>query len=588
MIKFLKVIKKIYYILLYKKYKFKKKIRLKILFNNIKKYGDITIIFSNLLKKNIINDIYKIIYKKYKNILLKIIIKNYFLNIYLNNNFYIKIINYFFKKKFNIKKLIYNKNNNKKKIIIDYSSPNSNKPLHIGHLRNILIGDTISNIYKKLGYNIIKSQIINDRGIHICKTIISWKLFFKKKKINKYIKSDHYVGKLYFKFEKEFKKEIKYISNKYNIDKKNALNKSNLFKKINKELIRWENNNKRSIKLWKKINNLVYKGFNKTYKILNIKFNETLYESNTYIIGKKNIIKNIKKNIFILDKDKSIYYIYKNKKIILLRKNGTSLYITQEIGTLLYRIKKYKKFYLLIYVVGNEQKNYFNLFFNIIEKININININKLYHLSYNTVNYLGKKIKSRNYKNIIFIDCIIKKMYNYVKKNIIFNINIKNKKKIYKNITIGTIKYQFLKINPNKIINFNFKNTLNLKGNTCIYIQYTYIRIYSILKKNINNKYYFIKKKNKYNLKNIEKDIIIYIIKYYKILKDTIKYYDPSILINYIYLLSKKINNFYQNNRIYVKNKYEKNIRLNICLIISKILYNIMKILNIPIIKKI
>ncbi|WGH27557.1 MAG: arginine--tRNA ligase [Candidatus Shikimatogenerans bostrichidophilus] len=578
-------IKKISKNLFYKIYN-KKLNNLKILYNKKKKYGDITIIISNILDIKFYIKLGNFLKKKINKYIYKYEIKNNYLNIFLKNNFYRKIINNFFKKKFNINKYIYNIKNYNKLIIIEYSSPNSNKPLHIGHLRNILIGDTISNIYKNIGFKVIKSQIINDRGIHICKAIIAWKLFFKKKKLYKYkkIKGDHLVGKLYFKFEKEFKKEIEIISKKYNLNKENSIKKSYLFKKINNELIKWEKKNKKSIKIWKKINSLVLKGFKETYNKLNIKFNETIYESNIYFLGKKKIYEGVKKKIFFLSKKKSIYFLYKKKKIILLRSNGTSLYLTQDIGNILYRFKKYKKIYLLIYVVGNEQNFHFKVLFNILKKLNLSFK--NLYHLSYNTVNFLGKKIKSREGKNIIFIDNFLYKMYKYVKSEF-KNKKKKIKKKNINKISISTIKYQFLKINPNKIINFDFKKSLDLKGNTAIYIQYTYVRIYSIINKN-NYNLFLIKKKYNSFFKENEKDIIINIIKYYDVLLKTSKNYDPSILINYIFLLSKKINNFYQKNKIINNNIYIKNIRLNICKIILSILYKTMKILGIPILKKI
>ncbi|WGH26546.1 MAG: arginine--tRNA ligase [Candidatus Shikimatogenerans bostrichidophilus] len=577
-------IKKLFNNLFYKIYNKKLNI-FKILYNKKNIYGDITIIISNNLEKKFYIKLGNILKKKINKYIYKYEIKNNYLNIFLKKNFYRKIINDFFKKKFNINKYIYNIKNNNKLIIVEYSSPNSNKPLHIGHLRNILIGETISNIYKNIGFKVIKSQIINDRGIHICKAIIAWKLFFKKKKMYKYkkIKGDHFVGKLYFKFEKEFKKEIKKISKKYNFNKKKSIKNSFLFKKINNELIKWEKKNKKSIKIWKKINKLVFKGFKKTYNKLNIKFNETIYESNIYSLGKKKIYESVKKKIFFFDKKKYIYFLYKKKKIILLRNNGTSLYLTQDIGNILYRFKKYKKIYLLIYVVGNEQNFHFKVLFNIIKKLNLSFK--NLYHLSYNTVNFLGKKIKSRNGKNIIFIDNFIYIMYKYVKN--IFNLKKKKiKKKIINKISIGTIKYQFLKINPSKIINFDFEKSLDLKGNTAIYIQYTYVRIYSIINKN-NYNLFLIKKKYNSLFKDNEKDIIINIIIYYDILLKTSKNYDPSILINYIFLFSKKINNFYQKNKIITNNRYKKNIRLNICKLILSILSKTMKILGIPILKK-
>ncbi|MDH3004274.1 MAG: arginine--tRNA ligase [Candidatus Shikimatogenerans sp. JK-2022] len=540
--------------------------------NNIKKVG---IILGNIIK----NKINKYI-KKYE-------IKNNFLNFYLKNYFYINFLNIIINKNYKINKFFFKKKNGKK-VIIEYSSPNSNKPLHIGHLRNMLIGNTLANIYKLLGYNVLKSQIINDRGIHICKVIISYKLFFNKKKKYK-IKGDHLVGKLYLKYEYELQKELNKITKKYNINKKKALKYSKLFKLVNNELIKWENNNKNTINIWKKINNLVYKGFKSTYKKLNIKFDEVLYESKIYLLGKNKVIEGIKNNIFFYDKDNSVYFFYKKKKIILLRKNGTSLYITQEIGTLLYRLKKYKNLTLLIYVVGNEQIEHFKILLKIINILKISINY-KILHLSYNTVNYLGKKIKSRYLKNnnLIYIDDLIKNVKNYIiKKN---KINIFKKKCIKKNelMAIGAIKYHFLKINPKKIIDFNFKNILEFKGNTGIYIQYTYVRILSILKKNKFN-IFLIKKRKTLNLiKDNEKNIIKLILEYDNILNKIKKEYDTSILINYLYKITKKINNFYNYNKIInINNIYKKNLRLILCKIILIFLYNNMKILGIPILKK-
>ncbi|WGH25651.1 MAG: arginine--tRNA ligase [Candidatus Shikimatogenerans bostrichidophilus] len=593
--KFIKKLNKISIKLLYNMYNIKIE-KINILYTKNYNYGDISIIISSIFclkdkeKKKFGIYLGNYIIKKFKKYIYKYNFKNNFLNFFLTNYFYIEIINKFLKLNFNINKFINDVNNNNKLIIIDYSSPNTNKPLHIGHLRNMLIGNTISNIYYELGYKVIKSQIINDRGIHICKSIVSWKLFFNGITPLSYnIKSDHFVGKLYFKFEKELNKEIKNISYKYNINNEKAKKLSKLLIIVNDELVKWENNNTNSIYIWKMINLWAYKGFKKTYNALNIKFDEIIYESKTYIIGKKIINKGIKNKIFFLDKDKSVYFLFKKKKIILLRSNGTSLYITQEIGTLIYRLKKYKKIHLLIYVVGNEQIYHFNILFEIVKKINLSIKNNNLFHLSYNSVNFLGKKIKSRYGKNIIFIDDLIDKMYiNVIKKFKEKKKKYNNKKKILKLISIGAIKYQFIKINPNKIIDFNFDKCLELKGNTGIYIQYTYVRIYSILKKN-KNKYFIIKKKHINLIKKNEKDILKNIIEYPNIINKSAYKYDPSIFTNYVYDLSKKINVFYQNNKIInIKNIYKKNIRLIICNIILKFLDKSMKILGIPIIKKI
>ncbi|WGH25104.1 MAG: arginine--tRNA ligase [Candidatus Shikimatogenerans bostrichidophilus] len=586
----IKQLKDIYIKILCNNNKKKKKNNINILYNNYKDnniYGDINININSIFflnkenKKKIGIKLGNKIKKKLNKYVYKYNFKSNYLNIFLKKRYYIKIIKNYIK--FNT---FLKKQSSNKRYIIEFSSPNSNKPLHLGHLRNILIGNTIANIYKVLGFNIIKSQLINDRGIHICKSIIALKYFFNKKNLKFNIKGDHFVGILYFKFEKELKKEIKLISKKYNIKKKEAIKYSKLSNLVNKELINWEKKKKESIYIWKKINKLVYKGFNITYKKLNIKFDEILYESKTYLLGKKFILKGIERNIFFIDKDKSVYFLYNKKKIILLRNNGTSLYITQEIGTLLYRIKKYKNFNLLIYVVGNEQINHFKVLFEILKNNKLLIYKN-LYHLSYNTVNFLGKKIKSRyiNKNKYIFIDDLISFMNNYVKNK------IKKKKidKIVELISLGAIKYQFIKINPKKIIDFNINNVLRIKGNTGIYIQYTYARIYSILKKKNIKKIKFYEIKFLKLIKKNEISIIRLILEYETIIDRILKKYDPSILTNYIYFISKKINNFYQKNKILnINNIYKQNLRLIICKIILNFLYFNMKILGIPILKKI
>ncbi|WGH25563.1 MAG: arginine--tRNA ligase [Candidatus Shikimatogenerans bostrichidophilus] len=541
----------------------KKNKKYNIFYTKNKKYGDITIIiFTNKKKKK---EIIKKIKLKLKKYIYKIInLNNNYINIYLNNFFFIKLTKYLYK--INLKKILYKKKRKEKKILVEYSSPNTNKPLHIGHLRNILIGDTLSNFLKRIGYKVKTTQIINDRGIHICKTILIWKLLKKKPKKIK-IKGDHFVGKLYYKFEEYLNKE------------KRKNNESKILKLVNKELIKWEKGEKKTLKIWLFLRELVINGINNTYNKLNIKFDDVLYESKIYLLGKKIIKYGLKKKIFYKDKKGLIVFKYKKKKIALLRGNKTSLYITQDLGTFFYRLNKYKKYNKFIYVVGIEQKNYFNILFRIIDILK-NKKIEKI-HLSYNTVNILGKKIKSRiKYKKkIIFIDDFLKKINKIIKKKFKFNIS---------EISLGAIKYYFLKKNPNKVINFKFKEALNLQGNSGIYIQYTFVRLYSILFKQKIKK---IKKEKEYIniLKENEIELLSFILDYPIIVNRILYNYDISILIKYIYILSKKINNFYENNIILKnKNKKKKNIRLILCKIFIKILYYNMKILGIPIIKKI
>lgn len=578
--------------ILWKEYKLKQE-KLEIEYTKKNHIGDITIIIYPLIKKinkplNILaNEIGICLIKKIKYISsFKII--NGFLNLKLNDLFYIKLL---------IKKIQYNniininnKNNNKLSIMIEFSSPNTNKPLHIGHLRNILLGNAISSLFKFIGRKVITTQIFNDRGIHICKSMLAWQLFGNNKHPNiDNIKGDHFVGNFYIKFNQIFNQEVIDQYNKTKCKKQN-LQLVPIMIKAKKMLQKWEKGDLYIRNLWEKMNNWVYQGFNITYNRLGIKFDINEYESNTYLLGKKIILNGLKNGIFFKKYDGSIWIDLKKENLgekLLLRADGTSVYITQDIGTVINRFNKYP-IDTLIYVVGKDQDYHFQVLFTIIKKLNYSW-ANKLFHLSYEMVTMKSGKMQSR-LGTIINIDNLMDDMYKIAYKitnsklnNSKLNINLE-KNKIYEIIAQGALKYYILKIDPKKSILFNKNSAIDFKGDTGTYIQYTYVRICSIKKKYNNN--YFLNKKNKFyklKLTKYERNIIITLDQYYSIIEKSALSLNPSLLANYSYNLSKKFNDLYQNiNIINNININQSNFRVQITFLTGKILKICMNILGI------
>lgn len=505
-----------------------------------------------------------------------------FLNCKLTNIFYIKNFEYLNKNIF-LKK----EKKNNKSIMIEFSSPNTNKPLHIGHIRNILLGNSISYLFKYIGKNVIKVQIFNDRGIHICKSMVAWNKFGNNN-IPEYtkIKSDHFVGIYYIKFYKEWNKEIKILCDK-GIEYNKAKEKANIMICARNMLKKWESKNIKTISLWKKMNNWVYDGFIKTYKRLGINFDINQYESKTYILGKKIVEKGLKKNIFYKKKDGSIWIDLKDEGLgekLLLRSDGTSVYITQDLGTVIERFKNYD-IDTLIYVVGKEQDYHFKVLFSILKKLKYSF-VKKIFHLSYEMVFLPSGKIQSR-YGSVVYADDLMDKMYN-ISSNICLEknkINIKNNKNIlYETIAQGALKYHFLKIDPNKKIIFDPKKSLDFKGNTGTYIQYTYVRICSIKRNNntINNDSdYTIN--SSINVNRYERIIIYIIEEFYENIQNSVKNLNPSLIANYAYELAKSFNDYYHNIIILnIKNKHYKNFRFKLTLLTGTILKKCMNILGI------
>ncbi|WP_238784234.1 arginine--tRNA ligase [Blattabacterium cuenoti] len=541
--------------------------------------GDLTLILFSLSKKlkkpteKIGNDIGKYVKNQLGEFVEFSIIKG-FLNFTFKDRYYI----YLLKRMLNTN--FYNFKLPSKKIMVEYSSPNTNKPLHLGHVRNCLIGSSISKILKMVGHEIIRIQMINDRGIHICKSMVAWKKYGKgETPDNTKMKGDHFVGKYYNLFYKIYREDIYKNSSKK--DQISILRDArNLLKK-------WESGDLTTVNIWKKMNQWVYNGFKETYKKLGINFDEIEYESNIYQIGKKIIKEGLEKGIFFQEKDGSIWIDLVKEGFdqkLLLRSDQTSVYITQDIGTAVERFRKYN-IDQLIYIVGKEQDYHFQILFRILKRLGYKW-VNKLSHLSYEMVCLPSGKMKSRE-GNVVDADSLILEMYSIAKKNFLKK-SPKFEKKSAEIIGLGAMKYYFLKIDPKKKIIFYPEKSIDFKGKTGTYIQYTYSRIRSLERNFLN--FCLLLNYHWDNIKfNIyEKNMIKILQRYPLILKKSAMELNPSLIANYVYEVSKTFNLLYQNKKLIDPfNLIHSNICMNIIHITGNILKSGMNLLGIEMIDR-
>ncbi|WP_096378570.1 arginine--tRNA ligase [Blattabacterium cuenoti] len=537
--------------------------------------GDMTLILFPLSKKfkkpveKIGKDIGDYVQYQLKGLIQFSIIKG-FLNFIFKDDYYIHLL----KKMLNTS--FYDLKYPSKKIMIEYSSPNTNKPLHLGHIRNSLIGASIAEILKMIGHEIIRIQMINDRGIHICKSMIAWKRFGKGETPDRVkIKGDHFVGKYYSLFDKIYRKETQELSEKNDRSIQDSiLNQARVLLK------KWELGDPVIRNTWKKMNQWVYNGFEETYKKLGISFDKIEYESDIYEIGKKIVKKGLKKGIFFQKKDGSIWIDLIKEGFdqkLLLRSDKTSVYITQDIGTAVKRFKKYNVDQI-IYIVGKEQDYHFQVLFNVLKRLGY-IWVNKLSHLSYEMVYLPSGRMKSRE-GNVIDADSIILKMSSLAKKKLKKKEERKQSSEI---IGLGALKYYFLKIDPRKKIIFHPEKSIDFKGKTGTYIQYTYSRIRS-LEQNFFNlcsllNYYW----SNIKFDTHEKNMIKILQKYPLILKKSAKHLNPSLIANYMYEVSKTFNHLYQNKKLIDPiNIIHSNICMNIIHVTGNVLKSGMNLLGI------
>ena len=488
-----------------------------------------------------------------------------FLNLIVSDKFYLDFIN-------SIKDDInYGKSKAvEETFIIEFSSPNTNKPLHLGHIRNNLLGYSVSKILEANGKNVKKVQIINDRGIHICKSMVAWKQYGEgKTPESENIKGDKFVGEYYILFNKIHNEQKKQLLDSGE-DKDKAEENTQIMLDAKHELKNWEKNDKETLKVWKMMNEWVYEGFESTYNLLGVSFDKNYYESQTYLLGKDIIKDGLNNNIFYKKDDSSVWIDLDEEgldKKLLLRSDGTSVYMTQDLGTAVQRISDNENVKGMIYTVGNEQDYHFNVLFKILKKLGYDW-ASYLSHLSYGMVDLPSGKMKSRE-GTVVDADDLIFELIQNVKETTENLDKFKSNKDAldyedYKSIALGALKYYILKVDPKKNILFNPNESIDLNGNTGPFIQYAYVRIQSIIKK-YNNEILI---NNSYSLNEKEKEVIKIIYDLPVVVKNSSNELSPALIANYLYDLVKSYNSLYQNfNILNSESKESTSVRLLISL---------------------
>ena len=508
-----------------------------------------------------------------------------FLNLTLTDSFYLnefKVI--FSKSKYGHKPISMSSS----KIMVEFSSPNTNKPLHLGHIRNNLLGYSISKILEANGNKVIKTQIINDRGIHICKSMVAWKKFGNgETPFNSKIKGDQLVGKYYVVFETEYKKEIETLVNKGKSEDYAKQNAS-LIVEAKQMLKLWESNDPDVRSLWLKMNKWVYDGFTETYKKLGVHFDSYYYESNTYLLGKKIIDKGIKSGVFFKKEDGSVWIDLTDDGLdekLLLRSDGTSVYMTQDLGTAYNRLEDIPDLNGMIYTVGNEQDYHFKVLFLILKKLGFNWS-KSLYHLSYGMVDLPSGKMKSRE-GTVVDADNLICEMTNKAEditesSGKLEFISKEERNSLYSTIGLGALKYYILKVDPKKRILFDPEASIDFNGNTGPFIQYTYARIKTLIN-NVKEKTFSIDESLK--IENKEKELIKHLGRYPEIIFLAGNQYSPAIIANYLYDLVKSYNTFYQNiNILKTDNLKLQNFRIALSKKVAEVIKNASYLLGIEV----
>lgn len=434
-------------------------------------------------------------------------------------------------------------------VIVEFSSPNTNKPLHLGHIRNNLLGFSISRILEANGQKVIKTQIINDRGIHICKSMVAWQRYSNgETPETSGLKGDKLVGKYYVKFDQVYKSEVKSLIEKgYSDDE--AAKEAPILKEAQAMLKNWEKEDEAVLALWNKMNNWVYAGFRRTYQDLGVHFDKNYFESETYLIGKKFVEKGLADGYFFKKEDGSIWVDLTDEGLdekLLLRADGTAVYMTQDIGTAIERVKDYD-IDKMVYTVGNEQDYHFKVLFIILKKLGFEW-ADQLFHLSYGMVNLPEGKMKSRE-GTVVDADDLMKEMTNTAQEigeelGKLEGYDEVEKLQLFRQIGLAALKYFILKVEPTKNIIFDPKESVDFQGNTGPFVQYTYARIQSILRK---ANFDYSEKVSDYKLNTKERELIKTIQEFPELIQQAGDQHNPALIANFSYELVKKFNSFYQ-----------------------------------------
>ncbi|CAM4262450.1 arginine--tRNA ligase [Zobellia roscoffensis] len=438
-------------------------------------------------------------------------------------------------------------------IMVEYSSPNTNKPLHLGHIRNNLLGYSVAEILKASGKKVYKTQIINDRGIHICKSMLAWQRFGNGETPGSTgLKGDKLVGNYYVAFDKAYKAEIAEMV-AAGTDKKVAEKEAPILLEAQEMLQKWEAGDEEVVSLWKEMNGWVYKGFDVTYKNLGVDFDTLYYESNTYLLGKDVVAAGLEKEIFFKKEDGSVWIDLTDDGLdekIVLRSDGTAVYMTQDIGTAIQRVKDYPDVGGMVYTVGNEQDYHFKVLFLILKKLGFSWSEN-LHHLSYGMVDLPSGKMKSRE-GTVVDADDLMNDMTSTAAQiseelGKLEGYSADEKNVLYKLIGLGALKYYILKVDPKKRILFDPEESVDFQGNTGPFIQYTYARIQSILRKADFDTTSNVDVSAINGLHTKEKELIKQLQLYPEVIQLAAENYSPALIANYTYDLVKEFNSFYQ-----------------------------------------
>ncbi|MGM1430793.1 arginine--tRNA ligase [Sphingobacterium lactis] len=505
-----------------------------------------------------------------------------FLNLSLSDSYWISLLN---ETIVNEQFGVYEKNG--KKLMVEYSSPNTNKPLHLGHIRNNLLGYSVAEILKAYGYDVIKANLVNDRGIHICKSMLAWQKYGNgETPASSGLKGDHLVGKYYVVFDKEYKKEIDALKQEGQTEEE-AKKNAPLIKEAQTMLQQWEAGDEAVIDLWKTMNGWVYAGFEKTYKQLGVDFDKFYYESETYLLGKDIIQEGLEKGVFFKKEDNSVWIDLTDEGLdekLVLRGDGTSVYITQDLGT---AQLKYDEFQMdeSIYVVGNEQDYHFKVLFAILKKLGKSW-AEGLYHLSYGMVDLPSGKMKSRE-GTVVDADDLMAEMVETAKERTeelgkTADFAEEDKQVLYQTIGMGALKYFLLKVDPKKRLLFDPNESVDFQGHTGPFVQYTHARIKSVLRKADYNGARTVQPAS---LSVYERDLIQALGNFPAVIEVAAREFSPAQLANYAYELAKLYNKFYHEESILkAEDEGVKAFRLDLSAAAAKVIAKSMNLLGIDV----
>lgn len=481
-------------------------------------------------------------------------------------------------------------------IVVEYSSPNTNKPLHLGHIRNNLLGWSVSELLKADGNNVKKVNLVNDRGIHICKSMLAWLKYGNgETPESSGQKGDHLVGKYYVLFDKHYKEQIKELVEQ-GMSEDDASKNAPLMLEAQEMLRKWEAKDPEVYSLWETMNGWVYKGFDETYKRLGIDFDKIYYESNTYLLGKETVMKGLENGVLFRKEDGSVWADLTGDGLdqkLLLRKDGTSVYMTQDLGTAQLRQKDFNA-EKLIYVVGNEQDYHFTVLKLILEKLGFEWG-KKIYHLSYGMVELPNGKMKSRE-GTVVDADDLIDEMVATAErtskeKGRGEDSEIEDAAHLYYILAMGALKYFILKVDPQKNMLFNPQESIDFNGNTGPFIQYTHARIRSIIRRSQEQLHIDLSQApetSAIEMNDKEREIVKLLHDAPSVINQAAQNYSPAMIANYVYDLAKSFNSFYQDTPILrEENVNLLKFRLKLCVFVSKVIKNMMGILGIEVPEK-